>query len=148
MQSIKETNLRENRRLIPIDVFAGQFLATKVDNHDESAFDSFASWGNSGQHPIHFQSVSKPENHFIYEPFDSDRTRDRHDFRIRWHLGDEVARIEFAQLNVPDASGQNGYVIHVSVSNHGVDRRFGVVRGEFPSKMLLPKIVQKLLAGS
>lgn len=134
--------------MIPVDVLVGELAVAKVDDDDQRALDALAGGSDAGKHPVHFNGVGKFENHFVNEPLGADGSGDGNDLRVGRHLGDEVLRVEFAQLVAADAAGQDGDVVDVGVGHHGIERGFGVAGGEFVAEVLLPKVGERLLRGS
>src|SRR5713101_7488665 len=64
---VEQPELNQDRRLVPINVFVGQFAITESNNRDERDLDALSRWSNAGQHPVHADGMRELKNHFVHE---------------------------------------------------------------------------------
>src|SRR5262249_54598058 len=69
---VNQTELREHRRLIPVDVLVREFVAAKIHDHDEWNSDALARRRDAWQHPVHFDRVGEFKDHLVHHAIRAD----------------------------------------------------------------------------
>ena len=86
-------------------MLVSQLAFSKANDGDQRNFDTLSRWSDPWQHPIHADSVSEFENHFVDQLVLADGARNRRHFRVGRHLRNEPFRVEFPQFIFANTTG-------------------------------------------
>jgi hypothetical protein len=64
----QDTQLGEQRDLIPMDVLVSHFAGLKLDDADQDEFDFSTRGGQIRKHPIHIESVGEADHELFDDP--------------------------------------------------------------------------------
>src|SRR5262245_58427950 len=140
----QQSHLSKYGRVIPIDSFAGEPVATELYNHDEIHSDRSSGWGEVGQKPGPRIAMREREVHFIDKlPYPDDSIHGCH-LKVRGPRGDEDIAVEGPQSSFPVTPSVDRNVVDVGIVDHGGQSRFDVLRLELPFEMLSPQLLEPL----
>src|SRR5690349_23326784 len=74
---IQNTDLYQDRGLIPVDMFVIQLVAPEADHGEHGNLDVLASWRQPWKHPVDLAIVGCTENEFVDNAVRTDGARDR-----------------------------------------------------------------------
>ena len=136
----KESDLFEYGSLIPVDMLVRELAFSKLDDGNERYLYASIRGRDARQHPGHLLRVCEREDHLVNKLVLAYGARYGRERSVRRHLRDKASRIEFAQRGFPEPAGHNGYVIDISVLDHGGERGFRIPCHEFMVRVFLPKM--------
>src|SRR5215472_10613849 len=82
--SIEDTDLNEQRCLIPIQMLMRDLVAFELDDGDERNFHPLSRRRDAGKKPVHADRVREAKNQLIDNLALPDRPRDGNDLDVRW----------------------------------------------------------------
>ena len=69
---IEKSELNQDRSLVPVNVFVGQFPLQEVDDDDHGNFHPLARGRKSRQHPVHRHRVAKAQDDLVHQAVGAD----------------------------------------------------------------------------
>ena len=131
---VEQADLREQRRLIPVDVLVGELVALELRHDAERQPHVPARRSDARQQLIHRDVVREREDELVDHLLVADRPRDGRDLDVRGPLADEVPTVEATHFLETNPSGHHRHVVDIRVVGHrrhgGLEVQVNELRGD------------------
>ena len=95
---IQDAQLREHRRLIPMDMLPGHFASLKLNDAHQDELNFSTRGCHTRKHPDHIERVRKANHELFNNPISAEGLRQGTEFEIRRDARQELIGIEVMHI--------------------------------------------------